>query len=256
MSISSVGSTFTYQTTASPLVRRQTGAGAPGSSSEKAATSSSVSQQNPSVTSPEAPDKSAESSSLQDSSKDKEIQGELSEEEKKEVRKLEKRDVEVRTHEQAHLAAAGQYAASGANFDFQTGPDGKRYAVGGDVSISVSNEQTPEATIAKMQVVVRAAMAPAEPSAQDHRVAAEASQKAAAARRELSAAQTDPESQDASLEKTAQKTAEQSSDAGSILPQQARGAGFDAIAERARSTGAQRAYEGAAPINHTVDWTA
>jgi len=109
----------------------------------------------------------------------------LSKEEQQQVEDLQARDREVRQHEQAHKAAAGQYATSGPTYSFQQGPDGRRYAVGGEVGIDTSQAETPEATIRKMQQVRRAALAPAEPSAQDRRVAAQASQSATAARAEL-----------------------------------------------------------------------
>lgn len=101
------------------------------------------------------------------------------------LKKLKARDAEVRRHEQAHIAAAGQYATGGPTFEYTTGPDGKRYATGGEVSIDVSPEKDPEATIRKMQVVRRAALAPAEPSNQDRQVAAQASQNETRARQEL-----------------------------------------------------------------------
>jgi hypothetical protein len=113
------------------------------------------------------------------------VEGELTEEEQREVQQLKQRDTEVRRHEQAHLAAGGQYVRGGANFSYTTGPDGRRYASGGEVSIDVSGEGTPEATIRKMQIVRRAALAPAQPSPQDRQVAAQASQQEAAARQEL-----------------------------------------------------------------------
>src|SRR5712692_3393491 len=47
-------------------------------------------------------------------------------------------DRHVRSHEQAHLAAAGQYARGGPSYQYQTGPDGKQYAIGGEVSIDTS----------------------------------------------------------------------------------------------------------------------
>ncbi|MDR1478836.1 MAG: hypothetical protein LBJ00_07835 [Planctomycetaceae bacterium] len=110
----------------------------------------------------------------------------LTEEETEQVRKLQERDVEVRQHEAAHLAVAGQYAQGGAEYTFQTGPDGKKYAIGGSVSIDVSEvEGDPEATIAKMQQVAAAANAPAEPSNQDLKVAAAARSTEAKARMEL-----------------------------------------------------------------------
>ena len=98
---------------------------------------------------------------------------------------LKQRDREVRTHEQAHLSAAGQYARGGASFTFQKGPDGHSYAVGGEVGIDVGKERTPEATITKMQTIKRAALAPANPSQADRRIAAQAAVKEATANKEL-----------------------------------------------------------------------
>lgn len=113
--------------------------------------------------------------------------GELSPEAQEVVAKLKSRDREVRAHEQAHLAAAGGYAQGGMHLSFQTGPDGGRYAVGGEVEIDTSPvPDDPEATIQKAQVVEQAALAPARPSAQDRRVAALASRMEAEARQELS----------------------------------------------------------------------
>jgi len=112
----------------------------------------------------------------------------LSKEDEAEIAKLKQRDQEVRQHEQAHLAAAGPYARGGANFSYTTGPDGKRYASGGEVSIDVGEETTPEATLRKMAAVKRAAVAPAEPSPQDRAVYAEAAQKETEARQELAKA--------------------------------------------------------------------
>lgn len=108
----------------------------------------------------------------------------LDDQQQREVDELENRDREVRQHEQAHKAVGGQYAGA-ISYEYQQGPDGKRYAVGGEVSIDVSKENEPAATIAKMRQVRAAAMAPAEPSGQDRSVAAEASKIEAEARREL-----------------------------------------------------------------------
>lgn len=99
----------------------------------------------------------------------------LTEAELEQVKDLKTRDAEVRAHEQAHARVGGQYAGS-PTYDYQRGPDNKRYAVGGSVSIDISPEATPEETIRKMEVVKRAALAPAEPSGQDRRVAAQADQ--------------------------------------------------------------------------------
>ncbi|MUH73459.1 putative metalloprotease CJM1_0395 family protein [Psychrosphaera haliotis] len=101
-----------------------------------------------------------------------------------EIQQLSARDMEVRNHELAHAAVGGSYAGA-PSYEYQTGPDGKKYAVGGEVSIDVSKGATPQETIEKMQTVKAAALAPAEPSSQDRKVAAEASQNIAEARVEL-----------------------------------------------------------------------
>jgi hypothetical protein len=123
----------------------------------------------------EEADKTAEPSA---SAVEKEAKGEPSPQQQRleqlEIAKLSKRDQEVRAHEQAHASVGGRYAGA-PSYSFTHGPDGKRYAVGGEVSIDsgpVPND--PEATLRKMEIVLRAALAPAEPSAQDLRIAAEA----------------------------------------------------------------------------------
>lgn len=109
---------------------------------------------------------------------------ELTEEEEKQVKELQARDREVRAHEQAHARVGGPYA-SAPSYTFQQGPDGKRYAIGGEVQIDTATERTPEATVRKMQIVIRAATAPAEPSSQDLKVAQQARSQLAEAQAEL-----------------------------------------------------------------------
>ena len=76
--------------------------------------------------------------------------------------------------------------ATGVSFTYQRGPDGVQYAVGGEVGIDTSPVAgDPEATLAKAQRIRAAALAPAEPSAQDLRVAAQAAQLAVQARAEI-----------------------------------------------------------------------
>ncbi len=125
---------------------------------------------------------------------------ELTEDQQREVDRLKQRDAEVRRHEQAHKAAGGPLA-SNPTYTFQTGPDGRQYAVGGEVKIDASPvEDDPEATIRKMEIVIRAALAPEQPSAQDRRVAQDARQKQTEARIELQAQRSEEirEGQDAS----------------------------------------------------------
>lgn len=98
----------------------------------------------------------------------------LTQEEKAQLAKLRARDREVRAHEQAHAAAGGALAGA-PSYSYQTGPDGKQYAVGGEVPIRASaSSSNPRQAIAQLQQVARAASAPASPSGQDRAVAAQA----------------------------------------------------------------------------------
>lgn len=115
----------------------------------------------------------------------------LSDEELRVVEEMKKEDARVRQHEMAHLMAAGQYARGGMTLDYERGPDGNLYAVGGRVNIDTSVEPTPRETIQKMQTIQRAALAPAEPSPTDRQVASEAALKESQARMELSQEQID-----------------------------------------------------------------
>lgn len=101
------------------------------------------------------------------------------------INELATRDREVRAHEQAHASVGGQYAGS-PTYSFTRGPNGVSYAVGGEVSIDTSPvPNDPEATLRKAQVIRAAASAPAEPSPQDRRVAAQAASLENEARAQL-----------------------------------------------------------------------
>jgi hypothetical protein len=120
------------------------------------------------------------------------------EQELQQIKELKARDTEVRTHEQAHAAVGGQYAGS-PSYEYQRGPDGTNYAVGGEVPIDVGViNGDPQATIDKMQTVRAAALAPAEPSGADRAIAADATQKIAAAQAELASADDEDSSEDKS----------------------------------------------------------
>ncbi|PKI16463.1 putative metalloprotease CJM1_0395 family protein [Colwellia sp. 12G3] len=111
------------------------------------------------------------------------------------INQLQQRDKEVRTHELAHATAGG--AATGSpSYTFEIGPDGKKYAVGGEVAVDLSTiAGDPQATIIKMQKVHAAALAPASPSAQDTRVAASAAQQILTAQSDLLALKSDKANQ-------------------------------------------------------------
>jgi len=126
----------------------------------------------------------------------------LTQEEQQRVQELKKIDREVRAHERAHRSAGGTLTG-GAQFTYTRGPDGKQYAVSGEVSIDTGREQSAAATAAKMEAVIRAALAPANPSSQDVAVAAQArqvlnevSQEAREERLNLNSAQGGPTNTD------------------------------------------------------------
>ena len=101
------------------------------------------------------------------------------------IEELKSRDAEVRQHEQAHLAAAGGLAVSGASYTYQRGPNNVKYAIGGEVQIDTSPGGTPAETIARAASIQAAALAPAGPSSADRAVAAQAQQMETQARAEL-----------------------------------------------------------------------
>jgi hypothetical protein len=107
-----------------------------------------------------------------ENAQDQKPQNELSEDEKKVVLELQSRDAEVRAHEAAHKSAGA--ATGAASYTYQKGPDGKMYAIGGEVSVSYKEGSTPQETIANADAVIAAALAPANPSAQDMAVASSA----------------------------------------------------------------------------------
>ena len=92
-----------------------------------------------------------------------------------EILKLQQIDTHVKNHESAHKAAGGELAGS-ASYTYTIGPDGKKYAVAGEVPIAIKKGKTPEETIANMEKVKAAALAPSDPSPQDLKVAATASE--------------------------------------------------------------------------------
>ncbi|SEL73446.1 putative metalloprotease CJM1_0395 family protein [Halomonas daqiaonensis] len=100
----------------------------------------------------------------------------LTEAELRQVEQMKVTDQEIRRHELAHQVAGGAYTG-GASYSYERGPDGKRYVVAGEVPIDYGPVQgDPRATIDKMQQVISAALAPADPSPKDHQVAARARQ--------------------------------------------------------------------------------
>lgn len=110
---------------------------------------------------------------------------ELSAEDQRRVAELQQIDRNVREHEAAHLRAGAGVVTSGATFTYTKGPDDKQYAVSGEVSIDTSSEREPRRNIDKGERIQIAALAPRDPSPQDHRVAAVGSQMEAQGRSDL-----------------------------------------------------------------------
>jgi hypothetical protein len=109
----------------------------------------------------------------------------LTQEEQSKVDQLKATDSKVRQHEQAHLAAAGGLATSGASYTYEKGPNGVNYAVAGEVHIDTSPGRTPEESLERARTIQAAALAPADPSGQDRAVAARAQQMAQEAQHEV-----------------------------------------------------------------------
>ncbi|MBV1927954.1 MAG: hypothetical protein KUG81_00360 [Gammaproteobacteria bacterium] len=115
------------------------------------------------------------------------ITQQLTAKELEQVRLLKNLDREVRSHEQAHAIVGGPYAGA-PNYQYTKGPDGQLYASSGHVKINSSEiAGDPAATLEKALQLKRAALAPAQPSQQDRRVAANAQQLAIEARADLNA---------------------------------------------------------------------
>jgi len=141
----------------------------------------------------EAADKSASqatSATESNNKDDKTSTDQLDQEQRARIAELAKRDRQVHAHEQAHSSVGGRYAGA-ASFTYERGPDGRQYATGGEVSIDTSSiPNDPQATLAKALIVQRAALAPADPSTTDRRIAAEAAATAAQARVEIATQRT------------------------------------------------------------------
>ena len=99
---------------------------------------------------------------------------ELDPEEKDLVERLQQRDREVRAHEQSHVALAGEYARGAPSYTYQMGPDGKMYAVGGELAVDTGKEADPAENRIKSQILQTAAMGVEDPSTADALVAMQA----------------------------------------------------------------------------------
>jgi hypothetical protein len=104
-----------------------------------------------------------------------------------EIEQLKAIEEKVKAHEAAHKSAGGALTGP-VSYSYTRGPDNRNYITGGEVQISISPGKTPQETVSRMQQVIQAALAPADPSPQDRAVAAQAAVQQQEASQELAAA--------------------------------------------------------------------
>jgi hypothetical protein len=133
--------------------------------------------------------------------------GDENESVKNAIQELEEIEGEVIAHEAAHKAAAGRFGGP-VSYTYTTGPDGKRYITGGEVPINTPSTSDPEEALRNATQVMKAAMAPGDPSGQDIAVAASAAQIAASARARIASGDTDGDSRQRDIAVTGKKAAD------------------------------------------------
>jgi hypothetical protein len=142
-----------------------------------------------------------------------------------EVAQLKAIEEKVKAHEAAHKAAGGAMTGP-ISYSYTRGPDGRSYVTGGEVPISITPGKTPQETISRMQQVIQAALAPADPSSQDRAVAGQAAQEMQKAQQQRSETPA-PDNRDATG--TAPESAA-ASDSGQIPESTSGGASTDTSA--------------------------
>lgn len=90
------------------------------------------------------------------------------------IGKLEDRDSEVKMHEQIH-ASGGVATTAPINYNYQVGPDGKLYAVGGSVKLDTSVPNDPKEAEVKLDQIQDASSSVNSLSAADADIAQTAS---------------------------------------------------------------------------------
>ena len=90
------------------------------------------------------------------------------------LERLKQLDRDVRAHESAHAAASGVQTIGSPRFRYTEGPDGKMYAVGGEVTVAVQSSGRPDDAMRAAQALRASALSSDNPSAADLGAAAEA----------------------------------------------------------------------------------
>ena len=133
-----------------------------------------------------------------------------------EIARLKAIEEKVKAHEAAHKSAGGTMTGP-VSYSYTRGPDNRNYITGGEVQISMAPGKTPQETVSRMQQVIRAALAPADPSPQDRAVAAQAAvQQQEARQQQAAASSSSPEKPPATAETAQAATLEPRNQPGSI----------------------------------------
>jgi len=85
------------------------------------------------------------------------------------LEKFRNKDAEIRTHEQAHASIG--HTTTPISYNYQEGPDGKMYAVGGSVRLETSIPDDPKAAAFKLDMLQKAASGPSNLSGADGAIA-------------------------------------------------------------------------------------
>ncbi|MEA2050493.1 MAG: putative metalloprotease CJM1_0395 family protein [Campylobacterota bacterium] len=91
---------------------------------------------------------------------------------KRVLEKFKKSDAQVRTHEQTHATIG--VTTTPISYNYQEGPDGKMYAVGGSVRLDTSIPQDTEAAIEKLDQISKASIGVENPSSADMAISRQA----------------------------------------------------------------------------------
>ena len=97
----------------------------------------------------------------------------LNDQQREVLRDLQARDQEVRAHEKTHVAVAGPLAKGGPSYEYVIGPDGKPYAIGGEVRVDTSTGPDAARNARHADRLAAAALAVKDPSLADQQVANE-----------------------------------------------------------------------------------
>ncbi|MDA3901530.1 MAG: putative metalloprotease CJM1_0395 family protein [Spirochaetes bacterium] len=98
---------------------------------------------------------------------------------------LKQRDRYVREHEASHIGSPGVLQYGAPSYNYQIGPDGRPYAIGGSVTLGTRPSKDPEDVRANAAALRKAALANSDPSSQDLAAASAATDMEMQADRQL-----------------------------------------------------------------------